>query len=58
MSNQNLKVNYAIIYVLDVGSGGVHCFDLSWHLVVGGSLAGPPPTDWVVHACYHLPMFN
>jgi hypothetical protein len=50
------KVNYAII--LDVGSGGVHCLDLAWHLVVGGSLAGPPPTDWVVHARYHLPTLN
>jgi hypothetical protein len=41
-----------------VGSGGVHCLDLAWHLVVGGSLAGgPPPTDWVVHARNHLPIF-
>ncbi len=43
---------------MDVGSGGVHCLDLTWHLVVGGSMAGPPPTDWVVHAGYHLPILN
>jgi hypothetical protein len=39
-----------------VGSGDVHCLDLVWRLVGGGSLAGPPPTDWVAHARYHLPI--
>jgi hypothetical protein len=23
-----------------------------------GYLAGPPPIDWVVHACYHPPNLN
>jgi hypothetical protein len=27
-------------------------------LVGGGSLAGPPPTDWVAHARYHLPILK
>ncbi len=58
ISNLNVKLEFQsklCHHILDVGSGGVYCLDLTWHLVVGGSLAGPPPTDWVVHARYHLP---
>ncbi len=60
-SNLNVKSEFQsklCHHILDVGSGGVHCLNLAWHLVVGGSLAGPPPTDWVVHARYHLPILN
>ncbi len=61
ISNLNVKSEFqgkSCHHILDVGSGDVHCLDLAWHLVVGGSSAGPPPTDWVVHARYHLPMLN
>ncbi len=59
ISNLNVKIEFQsklCHHILDVGSGDVHCFDLAWHLVGGGSLAGPPPTDWVAHAPYHLPI--
>jgi hypothetical protein len=61
ISNLNVKIEFQsklCHHILDVGSGGVHCLDLAWHLVGGGSLAGPPPTDWVAHARYHLPTLN
>ncbi len=61
ISNLNVKSEFQsrlCHHILDVGSGGVHCLDLPWHLVVGGSLAGPPSTDWVVQARYHLPILN
>jgi hypothetical protein len=61
ISNLNVKIEFQsklCHHILDVGSGGVHCLDLAWHLVGGGSLAGPPPTDWVAHARYHLPILN
>ncbi len=55
-SKRQNRISKLCHHTLDVGSGDVHCLDLVWRLVGGGSLAGPPPTDWVVHARYHLPI--
>ncbi len=46
ISNLNVKIEFQsklCHHILDMGSGGVHCLDLAWHLVGGGSLAGPLP---------------